>query len=272
MHSGSGRLAVKQKSAVSVYVGIAALLLEGRVLGGDEDDEHFLNINNNTQHQHQVAEEIQTERSSSPTSAATTSSRHGVINRISEKLMRLRQFPGTNKDIVETSIAIPVNSGDECDYERQMRHHHVASSREFQRNPRIAPIPTSTSSSSSAASVLYDIDVDWNDISIILNGLDSLVNVPAFPLKLTSNHQHLFRTSTSLPINQDLNLKLYKNKAPPEKPSSSTLIHAKPKQGPHCEKFLKKIGVLKLDTAELEVDHMCNHVNSFVRFVKVVES
>lgn len=258
MHSGSGRLAVKQKSAVSVYVGIATLLLEGRVLGSEDDDENFLGIHQ-AQHIGGLVDDIDSER--------TVPARHGVMNQISEKLMRLRQFPGTSKDVVETSIVVPVHSRDDYEYERQpARLHHVASAREFQRNPRLTMVPaSSTSNSSCAASVLHDIDVEWNDISIILSGLDSVVNVPSFPLKLSTNHN--FRmTSSSMPINhQESPMKLYKAKAQHEKSSATVKSSAaKPKLGPHCEKFLKKIGLIKTEPAESEIDHMCAHINGYV--------
>lgn len=257
MHSGSGRLAVKQKSAVSVYVGIATLLLEGRVLGSEDDEENFLN---QAQH-HVVVDEIENERSLSPSTTRNT-----VMNVLSEKLMRLRQFPGTSKDVVETSIIVPVASRD--DYDRQPRLHHVASAREFQRNPRLTSIPaSSTSNSSSAASVLHDIDVDWNDISIVLSGLDTMFKVPTFPLKLSTNHN--FRVpSPSMPISQESSMKLYKIKAQqhaPTTPKSST----KPKLGAHCEKFLKKIGLIKMEPSETEIEHMCVHVNSSVSSSKI---
>lgn len=267
MHGGSGR----QKSAVSVYVGLSALVLEGRVFGGEDDDESFLGVNALQQQHHAVVvDELENERSTSPpaTTASSSSSsagaRHGVINRISEKLMQLRQFPGTSKDVVENSIAIPVNARDECDYERQPRLHHVASAREFQRNPRLASISTSsTLNSSSAASLLHDIDVDWNDISIVLNGLDSLLNVPTFPLKLATNHT--FRaTSSSMPIKTKMQQQ-EKLSSSPSSLMKNCATKAQKKQGPHCEKFLKKIGLLKLESAESsEVDHMCNHVNNYV--------
>lgn len=260
MHSGSGRLTVKQKSAVSVYVGIATLLLEGRVLGSEDDDENFLVVN---QSHGPIVDEIDTvERSLSP-----VATRHSVINLISEKLMRLRQFPGTSKDVVETSIVAPIHSRDDCEYEGRQpsRLHHVASAREFQRNPRLTSIPptSSTSNASSlAASVLHDIDVDWNDISIVLSGLDSVMNVPTFPLKISKIHN--FRAiSMSMPINQEP-MKSYKNKIPQQTTLTPSKNTAKPKLGPHCEKFLKKIGLIKMEPSETENDHMCAHVNSYV--------
>lgn len=287
MHGGSGRvLAVKQKSAISVYVGLAALVLEGRALGGEDDDENFLRSSSpHLSHRTGVTgEEAEVSNVSlSPpssvaiTSTATRGNNGGVIHRISEKLMRLRQFPGTSRelDVVETSIAIPVHDEQ---YERQSpRLHHVASAREFQRNLRLTSIPASSSSNlSAAASVLHDIDVDWNDISFLLNGLDPIVNVPAFPLKLSSSsstpihHHAAFRSSHSMSINQDSRLKLIGKIAPSSRVSTEKTTCSSPpllrpkQQGPHCEKFLKKLGLLKPETPELEMDHMCNHINNYV--------
>lgn len=258
MHSGSGSMGFKQNSAVSVYIGIASLVLEGRVISTDEDDDDAFSKKFDSK-------AVQSQfpnagASSGSSSSGSSTSRYGVIHRISEKLMRLRQFPDSNKDDVG-SMAIPVQFGDDCDYDRQPRL--LASAREFQRNARLTTLPTSSvSNSSSAASVLHDIDVDWNDISILFNGLDSLVNMPGSPIKLSANHS--FRASLAghlpIPMNQEPSFKLFKSK---EKATTGKST-AKPKHGPHCEKFLKKIGILKLDSPELESDHMCNHASGYV--------
>lgn len=251
MHSGSGNIALKQNSAVSVYIGIASLVLEGRVISTDEDDEDAFS---------NKFESISSrpDESGVPDSSGSSSStsRHGVIHRISEKLMRLRQFPGSNNEVVE-SIAIQTQSRDDYEYERQPRLHHLASNREFQRNPRLTTVPTaSASNSSSAASVLHDIDVDWNDISILFNGLDSL-NLPGSPIKLSANHSFRASLVGHLPAPIESTLKMFKSK-------EKTAGKIRAKQGPHCEKFLKKIGIMKVDPAEPESDHMCNHVSGYV--------
>lgn len=258
MHSGSGSLALKQNSAVSVYVGIASLVLEGRVIGADEDDDDAFSTMKFESNQSQFPIDSGNVDNSK---CSSSSGGHGVIHRISEKLMRLRQFPGSNKEIVETSIAIPTLSRDDCEYERQPRLHHVASAREFQRSPRLTNVPTSSASnSSSAASVLHDIDVDWNDISILFNGLDSLTNLPGSPIKIHSNVPFMSSIPSSL-LNSESSMKMFKMKEKVVGKAAS-----KPKQGPHCEKFLKKIGILKTDPMETDVGHMCNHVSSYVSF------
>jgi hypothetical protein len=251
MHSGSG-IALKQHAAVSVYVGIASLVLEGRVIGTDEDDDDTFSAKFDSAPSSNDSGVTETAGSGSSTT------RHGVL-RISEKLMRLRQFPGSNKEVVE-SLAIPIQSRDDGEYERQPRLHHLASTREFQRNQRLTTVPTSSASNtSSAASVLHDIDVDWNDISIVFNGLDSLVNLPGSPIKLSASHS--FRASLGhhpVPMLQETTLKMFKSK---EKVAGKA---AKSMQGPHCDKFLKKIGILRVDPSETDTDHMCNHVSGYV--------
>lgn len=260
MHSGSGSMTLKQNSAVSVYIGIASLVLEGRVIGTDEDDEDSFSM------KFETLSQALTDDSGLPdtSGSGSSSSGHGVIHRISEKLMRLRQFPGS-KEIVETSIAIPTQSRDDGEYERQPRLHHIASAREFQRSTRLTTVPSSSASNSSsaAASVLHDIDVDWNDISILFNGLDSLNNLPGSPIKMSANQA--FRASLGhrpIPMNiEPHSLNIFKSK---EKVAGKT--KSKPKQGPHCEKFLKKIGIMRVDPAEVETQHMCNHVNGYVSY------
>lgn len=251
MHSGSGSVSLKQNSAVSVYIGIASLVLEGRVISTDEDDEDAFSNKFESSANHPEESGV-----ANVSSSSSSSSRHGVIHRISEKLMRLRQFPGSNKEVVE-SVAIPTQSRDDCEYERQPRLHQLASIREFQRNPRLTTVPTaSASNSSSAASVLHDIDVDWNDISILFNGLDSL-NLPGSPIKLSANHSFRASLVGHLPAPMESTLKMSKSK---EKPGGKNIA----KQGPHCEKFLKKIGMMKVDPAEPDNDHMCNHISGYV--------
>lgn len=259
MHSGSGSIGLKQNSAVSVYIGIASLVLEGRVISTDEDDEDAFSNKFESTANHPNESGV-TDGSSS----SSSSTRHGVIHRISEKLMLLRQFPGSNKEVVE-SISIPTQARDDCEYERQPRLHHLASAREFQRNPRLTTLPTaSASNSSSAASVLHDIDVDWNDISnisILFNGLDSLVNLPGSPIKHSANHSFRASLVGHLPAPMESTYKMFKNK---EKSTGKN----KANQGPHCEKFLKKIGIMKVDPAEPENDHMCNHISGYVSYTK----
>ncbi|CRL04134.1 CLUMA_CG017245, isoform A [Clunio marinus] len=256
MHSGNVNMALKQNSAVSVYVGIASLILEGRVIGGEEDDDDAFPI------KFESTVPVKDEGISESSSSNPSSSRHGVIHRISEKLMSIRQFPGS-QEVAETSLTVPTQSRDDFEYERQPRLHHVASAREFTRNSRLTTIPTaSASNSSSAASVLHDIDVDWNDISIVFNGIDSLFNHPGSPMKLSTN-RHSFHSSLGHQLHQEPSLKIFKNK---EKATNANKgITLKPKQGPHCEKFLKKIGIIKIDSSETENEHMCNHVSSFCR-------
>lgn len=258
MHSGSGRVALKQNSAVSVYIGIASLVLEGRIISTDEDDDDAFSMKFDS-FANPISFSTTPEKHVEVASSGSSTSHQGVIHRISEKLMRLRQFPGSNKEVVETMIAIPVNSSDDCEYERQPRLHHVASSREFNRSSWGVNVPLSPNSSS-AASVLHDIDVDWNDISLLLKGLDHLTNLPGSPMKISATNS--FRSTLNpMPMHPESSLKMFMNKE--NKIPGKT---AKPKQGPHCESFMRKIGLSKAEFPENAGDHMCNHVSGYVSF------
>lgn len=258
MQSDNGNATLKHP-ALSIYtIGIASLVLEGRIISTDEDDDGF---------------KLSSGQSAGGISDVGTGS--SVMQRISEKLWSLRQIPGVNNEIIETSTAIPLQSHDDT-YEH---YHMLTLNTNFQRNMTRSTMPTAPSSaSSSAAAVLHDIDVDWNDTSILYNGLEK-IQMPTSPIKLQS--QHSFR-NTSYPMarHHEQVLKMYKNKekcangsssgSSSSSMSSSSLIQSKPKQGPHCEQFLKNICVIKVETSD-DSDHMCNHISSYVSILPHLE-
>lgn len=257
MQCGNGNATLKHP-ALSIYtIGIASLVLEGRIISTDEDDEGFkvstvqtANVNDGN-----GGNDVETGSSSDEHPVSRTS----VMQRISEKLWSLRQIPGVNNEIIETSIAIPLQSHDDT-YEH---YHSRPLNANFQRNLTRLTMPTAPPSpptSSSATSVLHDIDVDWNDTSILYNGLEK-IQMPTSPIKLQS--QHSFRnTSHPMARHHEQVLKMYKNKEKCGNGSSSS-SPSKPKQGPHCEQFLKNICVIKVEPAD-DIDHVCNHISSYV--------
>ena len=261
MQSGNGNATLKHP-ALSIYtIGIASLVLEGRIISTDEDDEGFKVSSG------QTAGDINDVETGS-SSDETPVSRNSVMQRISEKLWSLRQIPGVNNEIIETSIAIPLQSHDDT-YEH---YHSRPLNANFQRNLTRLTMPTAPPpSSSSATSVLHDIDVDWNDTSILYNGLEK-IQMPTSPIKLQS--QHSFRnTSNPMARHHEQVLKMYKNKEKCANGSSSSMSststsQSKPKQGPHCEQFLKNICVIKVEPAE-DIDHVCNHISSYVSTLTV---
>ena len=217
MHSGIGGPSLKQSSAVSVYIGIASLVLEGRVISTDEDDDDTFLINYEISlNQPKFPDGVETV--DNPTGSGSTSLSR---DRISEKLLLLRQLPGLNKEVVETSLAIPINAHEDGEFKRQsVRLHHTSSTRDFGRSSRTATVSTSSASNSSlAASVLHDIEVDWNDISVLFNGLDSVMNLPGSPMKVTTAHSFRTPFSSTLPsMHQEPSIKMFKNKEKLAKP------------------------------------------------------
>ncbi|CAO1375961.1 unnamed protein product [Diamesa serratosioi] len=252
MQSDNGNATLKHP-ALSIYtIGIASLVLEGRIISTDEDDEGFKVSSGQS-----VGDIIDVGTGSSSGEASV--SRNSVMQRISEKLWSLRQIPGVNNEIIETSTAIPLQSHDDTYEHFRMRSLNTNS---FQHNLTRSTMPTAPTSSSSAASVLHDIDVDWNDTSILYNGLEK-IQMPTSPIKLQS--QHSFRnTSNPMARHHEQVLKMYKNKEKCANGSSMSYIQSKPRQGPHCEQFLKNICVIKVETSE-DNDHVCNHISSYCR-------
>lgn len=265
MQSGNGNATLKHP-ALSIYtIGIASLVLEGRIIATDEDDEGFKVSSGQTAG---GVNEVGTGSSSG--GGETPVSRNSVMQRISEKLWSLRQIPGVNSEIIETSIAIPLQSHDD-NYEH---YHSRPLNANFQTRTNLtrltmptAPLSPLPPTSSSATSVLHDIDVDWNDTSILYNGLEK-IQMPTSPIKLQS--QHSFRnTSNPMARHHEQVLKMYKNKEKcPNGSSTSSSQSNKPKQGPHCEQFLKNICVIKVEPAD-DIDHVCNHISSYVSLLNL---
>ena len=209
--------------AVSISIGIASLVLEGRVLSS-EDGEEF-----KPQHDFftKIGVKTSLELPGESLNLTCTGTTKGVTQRISEKLQQIRQCPGTSKEVIEATIAIPIQA------------------REY-------PATSTPSLAAAAKPIIHDIVHDWNKASVIYNGLEKF-HVASSPIKFPSTNAYntvaqALQHSFTLP-------KILKKKD--ERKNS--------KQGPHCEQFLKNIGVIKVEAGE-DVDHLCNHINKFVCF------
>lgn len=266
MHSGSNNLSLKHP-AVSLSIGIASLVLEGRLIASEDDDDDSLKIIQDF-HGALGSSLATTGKSSLDSTVSDTVAiaprHHGILKdvteRISVKLQQLRQCPGTSKEIIETTIAVPTNAhGDENESGLHVR----TNARRLGTIPVYSSIGASSASSSSAAakSILHDIDVDWNDTTVLYNGLEK-INITSSPIKMASPHP--LRSSAVVAGIQD-RFKLCKKKL--EKTSSNGSLSSTtigPKQGPHCTQFLKNIGIIKVDPLE-DGDHLCNHISNHVR-------
>lgn len=263
MHSGTNNLSLKHP-AVSIGIGIASLVLEGRLIASeDDDDENYKAIQDfhggNGPGLVNASVKTSIEAPVVVSDNGSTGARHhgilkDVTERISVKLQQLRQCPGTSKEIIETTIAVPTNAlGDE----NRRTENRFTGLQSRRLNVYNTSLSTASPSSVSAAakSILHEIDVDWNDTTVLYNGLEK-INITSSPIKISSPHS---LRSTAIASGIPDRFKLNKKKI--EKSSSNgSSASTQAKQGPHCHQFLKNIGIVKEDGG----DHMCNHVSSYV--------
>lgn len=225
MHSGSSNVAAKHQ-AVSFSIGIASLVLEGRMLSSD-DGEDF-----KPQQDFFVPISVKTglEPGESLELNCSGTTKGSVTQRISEKLQQIRQCPGTSKEVIEATIAIPTQA------------------RDFK-------VTGTPSLASAAKPIIHDIVHEWNNTSLIYNGLEKF-HVASSPIKFASSYP----AYSTIALKQSYNPPKVARKKDEKKIS---------KQGPHCEQFLKNIGVIKVEAGE-DVDHLCNHINKFVSFKNTI--
>jgi hypothetical protein len=278
MHSGSNNLSLKHP-AVSIGIGIASLVLEGRLIAGeDDDDENFKAIqdfhggNGPGLVNANVKSNVDTPVGVSD-NGSSGARHHGILKdvteRISVKLQQLRQCPGTSKEIIETTIAVPTNAlgdenrGTESGVHLRTNENRFPGLQNRRLNVYNTSLSTATSSVSAAAkSILHEIDVDWNDTTVLYNGLEK-INITSSPIKISSPHS---LRSTAIASGIPDRFKLNKKKSVEKSGSTGSLNVVGPKQGPHCHQFLKNIGIVKEDGS----DHMCNHVSSYVSSLEII--
>lgn len=223
MHSGNSSFAAKHQ-AISFSIGIASLVLEGRVLSREDGEDFkpqqdfFAPIN--------VKTGLESGNSLQLNCSGNTNS-GSVTQRISEKLQQIRQCPGTSKEVIEATIAIPT----------QARDFKVTG--------------TASLLASAAKPIIHDIVHEWNNTSLIYNGLEKF-HIAFSPIKFASSYP----AYSTIALKQSYNIPKIVRKKDDKKIS---------KQGPHCEQFLKNIGVIKVEAGE-DVDHLCNHISKFVSF------
>lgn len=222
--------------AFSVSVGIAALILEGRP---------NYNVYND------VLLNFEESRSSSSDTFLVSEfgrarSEDTTTQRISQKLQQIRNYPSTSKDYVENSVEISVGSPSSHSDEFAERIYVNRKFRNNEYHPGVPPQYRTTATAKSATRSLFkNIDLPWTETSIVYNALEKIKMLHNIsPLKLTPITKHHTKKKHSSGLN---------------------LIA----QGPHCEQFLKKIGLVKSEGCD-ENDHKCEYFNNIVSTTKVL--
>lgn len=242
MHSGSSL--TSNNPAFSISIGIASLVLEGRPLS---DDDYALEYDSST---HRARSDMTSGAQALPPATNLQSIRtphHHMqtdtvqhVQRLRQKLLQLRSAPGTSRDcVVDQSISVL----------------------------------------SSSATTSYDSDEELETIykkqqqmqeENLLNSLQSLASncLKTTPRGFNESHG-LFRTVEAWTSDQSKQLSASISA------NFSALISGKKKSdkgvkktGPHCEQFMKKIGLIKganggTDALDLD-EHYCSAKNETV--------
>lgn len=155
-----------------------------------------------------------------------------TTHRISQKLQQIRNCPSTSKDYVENSLEISVGNHSDEFAER------IYVNRKFRNNEYMAA-SSYRNSKSVTRSIFKTIEPFWIETSTVYNGLEKIKMLHNIsPLKLTPTHK-------------------YQSYGKKKNNSTSNI------QGPHCEMFLKKIGLIKIEGND-EIDHKCEYVDDIV--------
>lgn len=245
MHSGSSL--TSNNPAFSISIGIASLVLEGRPLS---DDDYALEYDSSAQRTATRSDVTTTGAQALPTATDVQSIRtpHPMetdtvqhVQRLRQKLLQLRSAPGTSRDcVVDQSISVL----------------------------------------SSSATTSYDSDEELETIykkqqqlqeENLLNSLQSLASncLKSTPRSFNKSHG-LFRTVEAWTTDQSkqVSASITAQFAAAASSNKKKLDKNVKKTGPHCEQFMKKIGLIKgatggTDALDLD-EHYCSAKNETV--------
>lgn len=170
-----------------------------------------------------------------------------AAQRINEKLQQIRTCPSTSKDYFENTVEIPVGSPSHVtsggsggsnlddDYAERIYYNPKFRNNEYPPSPyRATPfLPYGKSNTRS----LYKTVEAWTESNILYTGLEKIKMLHNIsPIKLS-------------PLVKVTSVRKKSN-------AGST-------GGPHCEQFLKKIGLVKVDPGD-DTDHKCEYISEMV--------
>lgn len=239
MHSGSSL--TSNNPAFSISIGIASLVLEGRPLS---DDDYALEFDSSAQRTRSDAT-LGAQALPAATNFQSIRTPHQMdtvqhVQRLRQKLLQLRSAPGTSRDcVVDQSISVL----------------------------------------SSSATTSYDSDEELETIykkqqqlqeENLLNSLQSLASNCLKTTPRSFNRSHgLFRTVEAWTADQSKQLSAnITAQFAAANSGKKKLDKCVKKTGPHCEQFMKKIGLIKganggTDALDLD-EHYCSAKNETV--------
>lgn len=255
MHSGS--FISPKHPAIPVSIGIASIVLEGRPAvidgttssssssrttgsgdgggagpggGGGSPDEDGGFFRGSSSMECGRAVECHSKPSSFSVSDAA--------KRINLKLQQIRSCPGTSKDVVENMVTVEAGASS-GDYDNYGVETYVSEARSSETTPLVF------------SAKAWSRDHIYSGFEKMkLMGAVSPIKVPPAAMSTFIN----FSAATT--VNSKKKLEVGGTGGGGSSGKQRT------REGPHCEQFLKKVGVIKIDPAE-EADHSCSYRNEF---------
>lgn len=259
MHSGS--FISPKHPAIPVSIGIASIVLEGRPAvidgttssssssrttgsdgggagpgggggggGGPDEDGGFFRGGGSSSSGMECGGAV--ECHSKPSSFSVSD----AAKRINLKLQQIRSCPGTSKDVVENMVTVEAGASS-GDYDNYGVETYVSEARSSETTPLVF------------SAKAWSRDHIYSGFEKMkLMGAVSPIKVPPAAMSTFIN----FSASTT--VNSKKKLEVGGGSGSGKKQRTQ--------EGPHCEQFLKKVGVIKIDPAE-EAEHSCSYRNEF---------
>ncbi|XP_039439876.1 uncharacterized protein LOC120420821 isoform X2 [Culex pipiens pallens] len=158
-----------------------------------------------------------------------------AAKRINLKLQQIRSCPGTSKDVVENMVTVEAGSSG-GDYDNYGVETYVNEARSSETTPLVFSAKA------------------WSR-DHIYSGFEKMKLIGVSPIKVppaAASMSSFINFSGSSTVN---------SKKKSEVGGGGT-IKQRTREGPHCEQFLKKVGVIKIDPVE-EAEHSCSYRNEF---------
>ncbi|EDS44917.1 conserved hypothetical protein [Culex quinquefasciatus] len=160
-----------------------------------------------------------------------------AAKRINLKLQQIRSCPGTSKDVVENMVTVEAGSSG-GDYDNYGVETYVSESRSSETTPLVFSAKA------------------WSR-DHIYSGFEKMKLIGVSPIKVPPA-----AASMSSFINFSGTSTVNSKKKSEVGGCGGGAIKQRTREGPHCEQFLKKVGVIKIDPVE-EAEHSCSYRNEF---------
>lgn len=275
MHSGSFISA--KHPAIPVSIGIASIVLEGRPAildegsahsgdstsagggpgggggGSSDEDGGFHRPLDGGRHYNAAESSIESEGELLVNERQQHSFMSDAAKRINLKLQQIRACPGSSKDVVENMITVEASSSSGMGRRNDERDRYGG----------YGGVETYVSEThpSESTSLLFSAKA-WGR-EHIYSGFEKMKLLGAVsPIKVPPAAAAPF-------INFSSNVNRKKSDAGLGSASPAAgCSKQRTREGPHCEQFLKKIGVVKADPSD-EPEHSCSYRNEFVSIARV---